>query len=231
MKIAVGILSYNPMSTLRMELLDRTLASIEKSFPSADRCCHDNLSTDGSQEAVTKLCEQYGTKFIVRSQPGGGHTPGHGRIHQMNWREYHDADIVVFSDDDMEWKSGSEQKVIDLWSRAPSDLAIVSGLLEPMWHWNTPRETLTLAHTNVLVRDSCPGAAWTFRAADWGIIKQHIVRDFGYDHKACVALLEAGYRVAQIDLADHIGWGFSTHGNEADQHPGTKPLDRIKWGV
>ena len=142
-----------------------------------------------------------------------------------------DPDIVVFSDDDMEWKEGAEQKLIALWSQAPADLAIVSGLLEPDWHWNTPRETLTLAHTNVLVRDSCPGAAWTFRAPDWGIIKKHIVKDFGYDHKACVALRKDGYRVAQIDLAEHIGWGFSTHGNEANQAVDSRPLDRVKWGV
>jgi hypothetical protein len=32
-----------------------------------------------------------------------------------------------------------------------------------------------------------------------------------------------------MDLADHIGWEASTHGNEAIKD--SKPLDRDKWGV
>ena len=40
-----------------------------------------------------------------------------------------------------------------------------------------------------------------------------------------------GCKIAQMDLAEHIGWGFSTHGNDADQHLDGKPLDRDKWGV
>lgn len=222
MKIAVGILTHNVLSTLRSELLGRTLASIRKAFPSASVLLLDNNSQDGSKEHVLQLGG-------VHHCDGNG-TPGMGRLAIANALP-RDADIVVFSDDDMEWKGGAEDKVRNIWSQAPSDLIIVSGLLEPVWHWNTPRETLTLAHTNVLVRDSCPGAAWTFRAADWGIIKRHVVKDFGYDHKACVALRGAGYRVAQIDLADHIGWGYSTHGNEADTHLDARPLDRERWRV
>ncbi len=220
MKIAVGILTHNVMSTLRQGLLERTLISVKKAFPSADVLLLDNNSTDGSKEHVLELGG-------VHYYEGNG-KPGTGRLGMIPMMP-NDADVIVFSDDDMEWKEGAESKLLNLWSQAPTDLAIVSGLLEPVWHWNTPRETLTLAHTNVLVRDSCPGAAWTFRAPDWGIIKKHMVKDFGYDHKACVALLKDGYRVAQIDLADHIGWGFSTHGNEANKSG--RPLDRAKWGV
>ena len=221
MKIAVGILTHNVMSTLRQGLLESTLSSVENAFPSADRVLMDNNSTDGSTEHVMSL-----GGFGFRQDNG---KPGTGRLGMMPHLLKFDPDIIVFSDDDMLWKSGTENKLLDLWSQAPPDLAIVSGLLEPVWHWNTPRETLTLAHTNVLVRDSCPGAAWTFRAPDWGIIKKHMVKDFGYDHKACVALGKEGYRVAQIDLADHIGWGYSTHGNEADKTG--RPLDRERWRV
>lgn len=226
MKVAVGILTHNVLSTMRSELLERTLTSVQKAFPSVSPFLLDNNSTDGSAEHIKSLGG-------VHFNEGNG-KPGTGRLAMMDvlMPPGHDNyDLIVFSDDDMEWKEGAEQKLIALWSQAPADLAIVSGLLEPEWHWNTPRETLTLAHTNVLVRDSCPGAAWSFRAADWGIIKKHMVKDFGYDHKACVALREADYRVAQIDLADHIGWGFSTHGNEANEAIDSRPLDRAKWGV
>jgi hypothetical protein len=32
----VGVVTYNPMSTLRFELLERTVRSIEKAFPTAE---------------------------------------------------------------------------------------------------------------------------------------------------------------------------------------------------
>jgi hypothetical protein len=81
---------------------------------------------------------------------------------------------------------------------------------------------------NVLVRDSCPGAAWTFRWQDEGTIFP-VKADFGYDVDACKYLVASGYEVAQLDLAEHAGWGASSHGNEA--HAAGMPLDREKWGV
>jgi hypothetical protein len=44
----VGVVTYNPMSTLRFELLERTVRSIEKAFPTAELLLLDNGSTDGS---------------------------------------------------------------------------------------------------------------------------------------------------------------------------------------
>jgi len=136
---------------------------------------------------------------------------------------------VVFSDDDMVWKPGAEDKFKEIWTCAPDDVKVVSGLLEKVWHWNTARETVQCGNVPILVRDSCPGAGWSFRMNDWDMISKLLPDTFGYDHKTCVALLKKGFRVAQVDLAEHIGWGCSTHGNEADE--GGVELDRERWGV
>jgi hypothetical protein len=105
----------------------------------------------------------------------------------------------------------------------------VSGLLEPEWHWNRPRETVEFGGVRVLIRDSAPGAAWSFRASAWPAIEKHVRRAFGFDYDACVGLRTEGYRVGQLDLADHAGWAHSTHGNRAIED--ARPLDRKKWGV
>lgn len=240
MKIAVGVMTHNPMSGLRTELVERTLKSVAKAFPSVQSLVFDNGSTDGSAHWLTEMATALGavTYINIKDPTPANTTPGAGRLRMWKslwpWHQEKNpeaADIVVMSDDDMEWKEGAEEKLIQVWSQAPADIAIIGGLLEPLYHWNTPRETVACGLTNVLVRDSCPGAAWSFRVPDWGIIRPHIVEDFGYDHRACLALRKDGYRVAQIDLAEHIGWGFSTHGNEADRHPDARPLDRERWQV
>jgi hypothetical protein len=239
-KITVGVLVFNPMATLRMQLVERTLKSLRKAFPDASKLACDNVSTDGSQQWFKKvaLCKGFVAYLpTAGDSEGTNRTPGAGRLRIMKSRmvevgiEELGTELVVLSDDDMDWKPGADKRLREAWAHAPDDVKIISGLLEPVWHWNTPREAIQCGKERTLVRDSCPGAAWTFRAKDWRLIRDHVVADFGYDYKACVALRENGYRVAQMDLAEHIGWGASTHGNEADQHLDTRPLDREKWGI
>jgi glycosyltransferase involved in cell wall biosynthesis len=233
--VAVGVLTYNALSSLRLPLLERTLASIEKAFPVADRILFDNGSTDGSIDWCLDFC---GTNDWRCSWHAGDNTSagaGRNKIHAlMRFGSLLGvADVFVFSDDDMEWKPGAQDKVVEIWKNAPADIAIVSGLLEPVWHWNTPRETVKCGSVPVLVRDSCSAAAWTMRADAW----QHVgplretMDELGEDYDACQRIAEVDFRVAQVDLAEHIGWGYSLHGNDADQHLDGRPLDRERWGV
>jgi hypothetical protein len=246
------VVTFNPIATMRFELLERTVRSIEKAFPLSELFLLDNCSTDGSWDAVCELLgEATLAKCLECARPQRGrwhasrvsgdpeinHTPGAGR--QRLWSAmfahvYHEqAPFWVWSDDDMLWRPGAEQTLRDFWRAAPEDIWCVSGLLEPVWHWNTPRETVEAGGVKVLVRDSAPGAAWTFRnpRAIHLISRDPELLTFGYDHKCCVLHRKEGTRVAQIDLAEHIGWGRSTHGNDAPEHPSTRPLDRKKWGV
>jgi hypothetical protein len=267
------------MATLRFELLEQTVRSIEKAFPLSELFLIDNGSTDGSWEAVGELlgkkgieCRectrihadmhgiyppwektppewgeppgmfQRGRWHTVRGGggPRGNVTPGAGRhrLQRVMWEHLQDRPSAathppfwVWSDDDMLWKPDAEAKLRRFYAEKPNDIAVVSGLLEPVWHWNAPRETVEAGGVRVLVRDSAPGAAWTFagyRVVPLGLPAYWC---FGYDYEACKYLRAHGQKVAQIDLADHIGWECSTHGNDADQHIDGRPLDRERWGV
>lgn len=235
--IAIGVMTHNAIAGMRLELLERTIVSIEKAFPNAQKLLCDNGSTDGTDVVVETRWSRWVKLFVV---PGDNNTPGYGRNIMLEKMLAKQPDVIVFSDDDMEWKDGAEDKLTRFWMApdCPDDLAIVSGYLEPDFPWSTPHGVLEAGGVRVLVRDNAPGAAWSFRcgpnahgvaarfrSGPWPALES----DFGYDHKKCVELAENDLRVAQIDLADHLGWGYSTHGNEADQS--AKPLDRAKWGI
>jgi hypothetical protein len=51
----------------------------------------------------------------------------------------------------------------------------------------------------------------------------------GEDGAACRKLRENGYRLAALDLAEHIGEEQSAWGNMSYRR--AKPLDREKWGI
>jgi hypothetical protein len=234
MKFAVAVMTHNPVAGLRQSLLDDTIISVDMAFPKAHKLLFDNGSTDDSREYLVETASAVRWTFDSYQPEDGNHTPGRGR----NWIRHHllalrsdqrwDFDVVVLSDDDMEWKVGASEVIEAIWSNPSEKLVIVCGLLEPVWHWNTPRRTQECGGVNVLVRDSCPGAAWTFRWKDEEKIFP-VKADFGYDVDTCRRLVAEGYEVAQVDLAEHAGWGASTHGNEA--LAAGQPLDRDRWKV
>jgi hypothetical protein len=200
---------------------------------------------------------------VITFQNGPNTTPGAGKNGMLpiilgQWPPPGDPKLIVMSDDDMLWRPNAGATLERFWShrRCPDNLAILSALLEPEYPWNTPRETVHVGGIgeptiSALVRDSAPGAAWTFRygGCSHGIgphfhTCQHLpdgvlehgrrsvfVDDFGYDYEYCGRLRAVGLTVAQIDLAEHIGGDMSTHGNRAHEDVRCKPLDRERWGV
>jgi hypothetical protein len=252
MKCCVGVMTYEPVRQLRLELLEETLQSIETAFPGALLCVIDNGSEDGTDAALLDrvIRTRWNTRIYRRSDtegwPTDNFTPGMGRNRLMGFMdnvccdawgvnycsELHGETFFVWSDDDMLWKPGAEEKLAAFWG-APreerDDVVLLSGFLEPVWHWNTPRRVVEAGGVRVLVRDSCPGAAWGFENPRMVWPMGEDVAQFGYDYKTCCRLRKAGCSVAQLDLADHLGWECSSHGNEAIAD--SKPLDREKWGV
>jgi len=233
-RIAACVMTHNVYSTMRTQLLMSTWSSLHKAFPSSDLYLFDNRSEDGTADLIIDMPELdnlVGERFSIKD---GNGKPGSGRnqlLQRLKGLKV-SYDVLVLSDDDMVWSPGSEEKLVELWSHAPQDLAIACGLLEPMWRWNTPRETIQCGKVPVLIRDSAPGAAWTMR---YDLVKDRdepFVNDFGYDYRFCRHLIDnEGMRVGQLDLAEHVGWGMSTHGNNAVDHVASRPLNRKLWGI
>lgn len=213
MKVAAVVLTYQAVSTGRLELLEQTLASLgEADFLQVV----DNGSVDGTRELV----EARGGV----SHDGPLHTSGHGNNLAARVAYGTDADLCVFSDDDMFWRPGWREKLEAWWSEAPDDLAMTGCHIEPDFHWNTIHERIVCGGIPGLVRESTGGASWSIPRslldvffAPAGIWQQN--QGYG-DVMACNRVTERGYRIAQIDLADHAGQGQSTWGNATESKYG-----------
>lgn len=232
--------THNPMGSLRWDLLEKTMQTAREAFVGCPMLLVDNCSNDGSQEAQFYLAGQLGARYVRYAHMRGpglmgvaqNHTPGSGRT--MAWHEIQSMGllnqdmVVVMSDDDMKWSPSAKEWILSFWDHAPEDVAILCAYLEPEFEWNTIRGVLDTGQVRVLVRDSAPGAAWTFRMDQAKNIFP-VPMTFGYDHKTCLKLAMMGKRVAQIDLCEHMGWEASSHGNDAVLH--AKPVDRARWGL
>ena len=264
MQFSCGIVTYNSVSSNRFRLLKQTVVSLLTTFP---RCVPVYVLDNGSEdESPTKIRKEFGDGPRIKQRfmrhPDGNHTPGRGRNCLLDWMIRDNdgaADAFVFSDDDMFWHEDAGEKLDAIYG-APRDplisidqdtwdahVAIVCGYLEPDFDWATTRCRLEPGGVPVIIRDSVPGAAWTFRVnttPNWPVVhgiapaykawrsggEPPFAETFGYDHKLCTKLREARLAVAAADLCDHLGRGRSTHGNEPITGS-SRPLDRKKWRI
>lgn len=224
----VGVLSYNVIRSLRDELLQRTLGSVETSFPNAEWHLCDNGSDDGSERDL----ETPGWFFHRR--PGAQlHTPGAGRNHLMRSMSPLPNDIIVLSDDDIVWKKGADTALRWFWDEAPQNVVLASGLMEPEYPWSQPIGKVAIGGLAGLIRPSLPAAAWSFRARDWdkiGPLKETVGGD-GEDFAACKKLMREGHLLVSLDLCEHIGDGYSQCGNDEARRLAGRPIDKQEWGL
>lgn len=213
MKLAIGVLSYN-----RKDMLTKTVTSLYKS--NADVFLYDNGSTDGAEEIVKAL-----GGFVNNS---GNHTTGYGMNKVIGMALESNPDIILFTADDFVYSDGFDEKILEFWRNAPQDVKLASCYLEDLWEWNTVRELADAGKTHYAIRDTIPGSNWMFRVSDKHLILPIAERTGGEDIEICRRLNEQGYKLAALDLVEHIGEKQSAWGNESWKY--SKPIDREGLG-
>ncbi len=217
LSLSIAILTWN-----RKDLFLRTHRSLVNQAGEFELCVLDQGSTDGTEAIVQSL---------GRFATGDGNTSfGHGLNRGVAMALECRPDIVFFTADDYEYKPDALQRLMAFWEDAPAKVALTCCNLEHEYPWNAVRGVLEAGNERALVRDTVPGGNWSFRAQDWPIIGPiREVTGQGEDLEVCHRLTAAGYKLCELDLAEHIGERLSTWGNRSWQY--AVPLDREKWGL
>lgn len=235
--IIIRILTHRPFQVGRFELVKRTHESIVATTEQVD--CDIAVGMNGPSEFSPEEKATWDTTIKSRViHMDGPSDPGSGRVklladvfEDFSYLELYRNDIIVLSDDDMVWSNSSWAQLIAFWNNnPPEDLMILGGYLEPLWDWNIPRGRVDVGGQRAIWRDSAPGCAWTSTVERWRkMLDIGIPTGFGSDYAFCSKLRDLDWRVAQMDLAEHIGWEHSTHGNRSIVD--AIPFDKKKWGI
>jgi len=201
MTAAVGVLTYN-----RFHLLQRTIDSLGTAGYPFDLALVDGGSADPAQRAYV---ESYGGVCLSIPTVGQSMNTVIGRCLHF------DPDVVVFSADDYAYRPGWLRRLMAFWMDAPADVVMACLHWEPSYLWNAVSEVAQIAGERVLMRESIPGSSWSFRAADWPQIGPVAHKTGGEDLEICAQLRADGWRLAALDLAEHIGERESAWGNQS----------------
>lgn len=217
MNVSIALLTRN-----RPHLLRRTLASLPLAGYPYTLDVLDNGSTDKETEGIVQAVG--GT-----TNTDGNTTAGHGMNLVIGMALAHKPDLVVFTADDYEYQQDWLDRLVAFWRGAPDDVAIASCDLELAYAWNTIRGTVEAGGEKALVRDSLPGANWTFRASDWPNIGPIAEKTGGEDLEICKRLIQSGRRLCALNLATHTGFKDSSWQNESWRYG--KPVDLSRYGI
>ena len=223
--IASAILTYQPETTGRAGLLNRTLRSL----------------ADLSPTVIENGSDEFGADVVLPPIAGSphGNTCGYGMNKCAAWLVANtDADIFILSNDDIEWHVSADE-IEAVWAEAPDEVAIISGLVEPTFQlppnppWNKPVGVREFAGRQVLFRMSVPGGAWTFRRKDYETIFPVPTFHGNDDVPTCHRLVRQGHGVAAVDWAEHIGVDQSTWGNLSHDRYIIESLRQVReqWGL
>jgi glycosyltransferase involved in cell wall biosynthesis len=203
--ICVAVLTFN-----RFHLLRETLASMdaEPGYPFR-RVLVDGGSSDDQQRAWVA---HQPDSFVFENKV----TVGHSMNTAIDLAVGTGADLIVFSADDYKYRPRWAQRLLSFWQVAPSWVGLASLNWEPSYTWNTVLGDLVIGGERTLVRATVPGSSWSFPARHWRqIIGPLEDRTGGEDLTVCRALQARGYKLAAMDLTEHIGEKESAWGNRS----------------
>lgn len=219
MKVVVAVLTYN-----RIDLFGRTIGSLKRTAYPYQRIVVDNGSTDGTVAATGKM----GGKIILNTT--GNSMIGYGfRLATEAALEF-GPDLVVFSGDDFEYRHGWLEGLVAFWKAAPPAVALCGMHLETVYRWSAIRGAIELGGQRGLLRDSLPGASWSFRPTLWDEIKD-LVHDGShrYDRTVCRRLVQKGRLLVALPLSEHTGYGRRMW--EVGPELLGNPIDRQRWRI
>ena len=206
----------------RDEWLRRVVAALGEAD---DVLVFDHHSEDGSPELVSEL------GGVCWSHADRNRTIG--RAMNLGHQAASDAagpgGLVVTAQDDIVWRPGWRSKLEGFFSDAPKRVGLVSGLLEPDFPWAAPIEMVSGGGVKGLSRWTVPGGAWAYRSEMWATMRWANEEKPSHDMPICDRVRESGFMLVGIDLADHLGAGRSTWGNNS--YAVVQPLNLRRWGL
>jgi glycosyltransferase involved in cell wall biosynthesis len=213
-RLAIGVLSYNRKGML-LKTLQSLYACVEP-----DIFIFDNGSTDGAADLVLSLGGQ--------KSASKNHTTGYGMNSVIYSALSVSPDIILFSADDFVYCEDYFSRIMDFWKHAPEDVKLASCYLEPVWDWNKVQGTADAGNEHYAIRETLPGSNWMFRASDKDLILPIAEKTGGEDIEICRRLTSEGYKLAALDLVEHIGEKASAWGNESWRF--AAPIDKKGLG-
>ena len=203
--ICVAVLTFN-----RFHLLRETLASMDAQpgWP-IRRVLVDGGSSDDQQRAWVA---HQADSFVFENKVSVGHSMNTA----IDMAVGTGADVVVFSADDYRYRPGWAARLLAFWQAAPSWVGLATLNWEPSYPWNTVLDDLVIGGERVLVRATAPGSSWSFPGKHWRQIVGPLEdRTGGEDLTVCRDLQARGYKLAALNLTEHIGERESAWGNRS----------------
>lgn len=214
-RVTICVLTYN-----RKALFLRTISSMFNAGHPHNLIVVDNGSTDGTADIVKDM-----RGVCNRSD---NHSTGYGMNLAIKAALETNPELILISADDFQYKPDWLLKLASFWYECSQSVIMASCYLEPSWNWNEITETGYAGGQRYAIRDSIPGSNWSFRASDWTSVYPIEERTGGEDLNICRRLRGQGYKLAALDLVEHIGEQESAWGNESWRY--AKPLDKVSLG-
>lgn len=203
--ICVAVLTFN-----RFHLLRETLASMDADpgYPFR-RVLVDGGSSDDQQRAWVA---HQADSFVFENKVSVGHSMNTA----IDLAVGTGADVIVFSADDYRYRPGWAARLVAFWQAAPSWVGLASLNWEPVYPWNTVLEDTRIGGERALIRATVPGSSWSFPGKHWRSLFGPVEdRTGGEDLTVCRDLQARGYKLAALDLTEHIGERESAWGNRS----------------
>lgn len=203
--ICVAVLTFN-----RFHLLRETLASMDADpgYPFR-RVLVDGGSSDDQQRAWVA---HQADSFVFENKVSVGHSMNTA----IDLAVGTGADVIVFSADDYRYRPGWAARLMGFWQAAPAWVGLASLNWEPVYPWNTVLEDTRIGGERALIRATVPGSSWSFPGKHWRSLFGPVEdRTGGEDLTVCRDLQARGYKLAALDLTEHIGERESAWGNRS----------------